>query len=105
MKKRIGTKLYNTETSEKIADVGAGILFRKKTRERLWFLQVGDQIEPLDDPQARALLGETSYHEKLPDSKRIMIAVDRQTHYKIATAAKKEGLPISEFVKKMADNL
>lgn len=102
MKKRIGSKLYDTDSSELVADVGVGILYRKKTREREWFLQIGKYIEPVEDEQARGLLGENVYHEKLPESKRIMIGVDRQTHAKIARAAKKEGLPISEFVKKWA---
>lgn len=105
MKKRIGTKLYDTDSSELVADVGVGILYRKKTREREWFLQIGQYIEPVEDERARALFGENVYHEKPPESKRIMIGVDRQTHAKIARAAKKEDLPISEFVKKMAENL
>ena len=106
MKKRIGSKLYDTYTSEYIADVGVGILYRKKTREREWFLVMGgDHIEPVEDEQARALLGENVYHEKPPESKRIMIGVDRQTHAKIARAAKKEGLPISEFMKKIAEQI
>ena len=105
MKKRIGSKLYDTETSELIADVGVGILYRKKTREREWFLQIGQCIEPVEEEQARALLGENAYHEKPPESKRIMIGVDRQTHAKIARAAKKEGLPISEFMKKISEKL
>ena len=105
MKKRIGSKLYNTETSEKIADVGIGILYRKKTREREWFLLIGNYIEPMTDAEARAALGENAYHEKPPESKRIMIAVDRQTHAKIAKMAKMEGLPISEFMKKLVEKL
>ena len=102
MKKRIGSKLYDTETSELIADVGVGILYRKKTREREWFLQIGQYIEPLEDAQARALLGENVYHEKPPESNRIMIGVDRETHAKISRAAKKKGVPISEFMREWA---
>ena len=102
MKKRIGSKLYDTESSEFIADVGVGSLYRKRTREREWFLLIGENIEPIDDKQARALLGENTYTEKPVESKRIMIGVDRITHSKIARSAKKEGLPISEFVKKWA---
>lgn len=105
MKKRIGSKLYDTETSELIADVGVGILYRKKTREREWFLQIGQYIEPVGEAQARALLGENIYIEKPPESKRIMIGIDRQTHEKIARAAKKKGLPISEFMREWAKEL
>lgn len=105
MKKRIGTKLYDTETSEKVADVGVGILYRKRTRKREMFLLIGDAIEPLDDKQARALLGEDVRVEKNPDTDSVMIRVDRATHNRIADRAEKEGLPISKFVKKWAETL
>lgn len=105
MKKRIGTKLYDTETSEKVADVGVGILYRKRTRKREWFLLIGDYIEPIDDKQAKALLGDDVKIEKMPDTNSIMIRVDRETHEKIAARAEKEGLPISKFMRKIADKL
>jgi len=105
MKKRIGSKFYDTDSSELVADVGVGILYRKKTREREWFLQIGQHIEPVEDEQARALLGENVYHEKPPESKRIMIGVDRATHEKIARAAKKKDMAISEFMREWAKEL
>jgi len=106
MKKRIGSKLYDTETSELIADVGGSDLYRKRTREREWFLVMGGgHIEPLDDAQARALLGESSYIEKPPESKRIMIGVDRQTHAKIAKMAKRDKMSITEEVRWMVERL
>lgn len=108
MKKRIGSKLYDTETSELITDTIWGTIYRKKTREREWFIvyhSPAGKIETLEDSEARAMLGEVSYIEKLPESKRIMIGVDRKTHAKIARAAKKEGLPISEFMKKIAEQI
>lgn len=106
MKKRIGSKLYNTETSEYIADVGGGDLYRKRTREREWFLVMGgDHIEPVDDAQARALLGESSYREKPRESKRINISVDLQTHAKIARMAKRDKMGIAEEIKWMVERL
>lgn len=105
MKKRIGTKLYDTETSEKVADVGVGILYRKRTRKREWFLLIGDHIEPVDDKQARALLGEDVKVEKKPDTDSIMIRVDLETHNRIASRAEKEKLSITKFMKKWAETL
>ena len=105
MKKRIGTKLYDTETSEFVADVGIGDLYRKQTRERGWFLRIGDDIEPVDEKQARALLGEHVYIEKPVDEKRIMVAVDRETHAKIQSLAKKDGVSIPEEVRKIVSEL
>lgn len=105
MKKRIGSKLYDTETSEHISWTEIGDLFRKKTREREWFLVCGEDILPLKDKEARALLGENVYHEKPPKSVRIMIGVDRVTHEKIARAAKKKDMAISEFMREWAKEL
>ena len=103
MKKRIGTKLYDTDTSEMVADVGVGILYRKRTRKREWFLLIGDFIEPVDDRQARALLGEDVRIPKDEEPVTTTIRVDSETHRKIEARADAEGLPISKFVKKWAD--
>ena len=105
MRKRIGTKLYDTESSEHVANVGIGHLYRKLTRDREWFLVIGDDIEPLEDPQARSLLGDTTYIEKPVDQKRIMIGVDRDTHARIAAAAKKKGCTISDLIRQLSANL
>ena len=105
MKKRIGTKLYDTDTSEKVADVGVGILYRKRTRKREWFLLIGDYIEPIDDKQAKALLGDDVRIEKKPDTDSIMIRVDRVTHEKIAARAEKEGLSINKYLCKIMDTI
>ena len=105
MKKRIGTKLYDTETSERVADVGVGILYRKKTRKREWFLVIGDHVESVDDKQAKALLGNPERYPKKPDLDSVMIRVDRATHNKIASRAEMENLSITKFMKKWAETL
>ena len=106
MKKRIGSKLYDTETSERIADVGVGILYRKKTRARDWFLLIGKNVEPLVDEQAKALLGESSYLiNKIPPPTAYMIRVDRETHKKISQKAKEAELPVTQYMRKIADEL
>lgn len=105
MHKRIGTKLYDTESSEFVAGVGIGQLYRKQTRDREWFLVIGDDIEPLEDPQAKALLGDTAYIEKPVDQKRVMIGIDRDTHAKIAESARQQHCTIADVVKQLSANL
>ena len=56
MKKRIGSKLYDTETSELVAETGLGKLYQKRTRAREWFLLIDGRIEPLTDQEAAALI-------------------------------------------------
>lgn len=104
MKKRIGSKLFDTESSEFVADVGVGNLYRKQTRERGWFLVAGNDIEPLEEPQARALLGEHRYIEKPVDEKRIMIAVDRKTHAVIHDLAKKDCISMPDAVRNIVND-
>ena len=106
MKKRIGSKLYDTDTSELIAETVMGDVYRKRTRDREWFLvNVADYIEPLDDAEARAMIGESSYRERPPESKRIMIGIDRETHDKIASAAKRQGVSIADVIRQLAKTL
>ena len=99
MRKRIGTKVYDTATSEEICSVEGGQLYRKRTRDREWFLVSGDNIEPLEDEDARAMSG--NYADPEPESKDIMIRVDRETHARIAEIAKERGVTIGEVVKQL----
>ena len=103
MKKRIGTKLYDTETSEYIANVGIGDIYRKRTRGREWFFATSDIIEPVSEKQARALLGENVYIEKPVDLSRIMIAIHRDTHDKITKLAEKDGVKLADEVDKIVE--
>lgn len=103
MRKRIGTKLYDTETSEFIANVGLGDIYRKRTRAREWFFVTSGTIEPVSERQARALLGENVYIEKPVDLSRIMIAIHRDTHEKIMKLADDDKLSIPDEVDKIVD--
>ena len=105
MKKRIGSREYNTDSAELIAQTVMGEVYRKKTRGREWFLRTDETILPLEDAEARAMLGENVYKEKPDDRKRVMIGVDLETHNIIAKKAKQEGKPISDIVRQMAKNL
>lgn len=100
MKKRIGTREYDTDTSELISDVGVGVLYRKRTRGREWFLVKGDRIEPIEEPQALDLLGGSARQENLP--RRVTISIDRETHAIIDAAAKAHGITIAEEVRRLA---
>ena len=105
MKKRIGSRIYDTETAEVVSDVGVGILYRKRTREREWFLLIGDHIEPLDEDHARALLGDDVRYIEEPDGDSVMVRVDREAHRKIAAEAKARGISITKMVAVLADQL
>ena len=105
MKKRIGSKLYDTEKSELIAETVMGDVYRKRTREREWFLVSGDHVIPLTDAEARAMLGENAYPERKIDTDSIMIRVDRETHAVIARKAKADGLSITAEMRQIVKNM
>ena len=105
MKKRIGTKLYDTATAEFISETVFGNLYRKRTRDREWFLLNGDIIMPMSDAEIKAMLGEVSYREKEPDTGSIMIRVDRETHAVIARKAKEDGVSITEEMRRITKNM
>ena len=109
MKKRIGSKLYDTEKSELVCSVEGGQLYRKRTRDREWFAVMDNgTVRPLDvyDPMDMLLM-ETGHvpPETEPESKDIMVRVDRKTHAVIAAEAKRQGCSISEMIRKMSENM
>ena len=105
MKKRIGSKLYDTDSAELITEAGVGTVYRKRTRGREWFLVIGKIIEPLTDDEARAIIGETAYRERQPDPESWMIRVDRETHERIADEASKTGRSMTEIVRRLSETL
>jgi len=109
MKKRIGSKLYDTETSEHLCAIDGGQLYQKRTRDREYFAAMDDgTIRPLDvyDPMDMLLMEtgkDISFDDPGPSTGSVMIRVDRQTHAKISGIAKRRGISIGEAVKQMAE--
>ena len=104
MKKRIGSRNYDTETSELIASVFGGDLYRKRTRDREFFLlshaDKKQVILPLEEKEALAMLGDNVRIDK-PESNETWIRADRETHDKIARIAKERGLSITKTLKEI----
>ena len=109
MKKRIGSKLYDTESSELVCRIDGGQLYQKRTRDREWFVVYDNgDIRPLDvsNPLDMQLMesGHT-FADPQPDTPSTMIRVDRLTHERIKNAAREKNLSISEFLRQYADTL
>lgn len=103
MKKRIGSRNYDTETSEFIASVFGGDLYRKRTRDREYFLlsqsDSGAKILPLLEKEAKAMLGDDVRIDRKLETYVTYIRVDRDTHDIIAKLAKENGLSITKTLK------
>ena len=102
MKKRIGTRDYDTDKSELVCDIEGGKLYRKCSRGRQWFAVFDNYaIRPLDEDNSRDKklidIGMQYVEESVPE--KTTIWVDRETHSKLAYAAKQQRISISELVK------
>ena len=109
MKKRIGTKVYDTETAEAVCTIDGGQLYRKRTRDREWFAVMDNgTVRPLDvyDPYDMLLM-ETGHvpADPEPETASTMSRVDRETHARIAAAAKRNGVSITEMVRRLAESV
>ena len=112
MKKRIGSRNYDTDTSELICSIDGGRLYRKRSRDREWFAVMDDgTIRPLDvyNP-LDVLLMETG---RLPEGAlddpepayADRIRVDPETHARISAAAKAQGVSMAAIVRALAQSL
>lgn len=107
MKKRIGSKIYDTNTAEYLCSIDGGKLYQKRTREREYFAVFDDgTIRPLDvyDPLDMILM-ETGRIPERQQSDHVMVRVDRETHSIIAGLAKADGLSITEEMRKIVKNM
>ena len=105
IKKRIGSKLYDTNTSECLCTIDGGILFQKRTRDREYFAVMDDgTIRPLDvyNPMDMLLM-ETG---KLPadltkaEPKEYRVRLDAETYDLVSEAAESEGVSMSQIVRR-----
>ena len=115
MKKRIGSKLYDTETSERICHIDGGWLYRKKTRGREWWAAFDDgTFRPLDISKPADMALMASCHLEMINtditgtptgSSGYVVHIDKETHEKLTVMSKEQGIPISQIVKKIVSKL
>ena len=108
MKKRIGSKIYDTNTAEYLCEIDGGKLYQKRTRDREYFAVFDDgTIRPLDvyDPLDMILM-ETGKIPPKQESDHVMVRVDRETHDVIASEAKRNEISMTEAIRKIVfDNV
>ena len=105
MKKRIGSRLYDTDTAERICSIDGGSLYQKRTRNREWFAVYDDgTVRPLDvyDPLDRLLMetGHDLPDLDKPEPQEYRVRVDADTYHQIADRAETDGCSMSQVVKK-----
>lgn len=107
MKKRIGTRNYDTEKSELICEVDGGQLYRKRSSEKEWFAVFGDVIRPLNENNARdkELIKIGMKYIDISEPERTTIWVDRETHKKVSDVAKEWGCSLGEVIKRLIDQI
>ena len=87
MKKRIGTKLYDTDTAELLHPIEGGQLYQKRTRNRECFAVMNDgSIVPMSGDK--------------PEPAEYRVRIDADTYHRIVNKAETEGCSLSQIVKK-----
>ena len=111
MRKRIGSKIYDTDTAELICAIDGGLLYQKRTRGREWFAVMDDgTVRPLDvyDPRDMALMETGHMPPETFDEPEVIgdkIRVDPETYQRIAAAAKAEGVSMPVIIRRLAQDL
>lgn len=109
MRKRIGSRIYDTESSELVCSIEGGQLYQKRSRGREWFAVMDDgTVRPLDvyDPLDRLLMETGKLPEDLtkPEPAEYRVRVDPETYEIISKAAESEGVPMSQIVRRAVRN-
>ena len=94
MRKRIGTRIYDTETAELIYENGGQRVYRKRTRGRECFMTDGSELFPLTAEESAVFCEPT-------EAKTYFVRLDRESHTRLAELAKAEDCTMSEAVKKL----
>ena len=97
MKKRIGTRIYDTETADLIHEAGGVRVYRKQTRGRECFAEIGGELHPLTEAEA-------SQYCRPAEPKTYFVRLDHDSHAKLAEIAKSEHCTMSEAVKRLILN-
>ena len=94
MKKRIGTRIYDTETADLIHEAGGVRVYRKQTRGRECFAEIGGELHPLTETEA-------SQYCRPAEPKTYFVRLDHDSHAKLAEIAKSEHCTMSEAARKI----
>jgi hypothetical protein len=94
MRKRIGTRIYDTETADLIHEAGGVRVYRKQTRGRECFMTDGSELFPLTAEES-AVFCEPA------EAKTYFVRLDHDSHARLTQIAKSEHCTMSEAVKKL----
>lgn len=97
MKKRIGTRIYDTETADLIHEAGGVRVYRKQTRGRECFAVEGGELRPLTAE-------ESAHYCEPTEPTTYLVRLDRESHTRLAELAKAEDCTMSEAVKRLIFN-
>lgn len=103
MKKRIGSRIYDTNTAERICSIEGGSLYQKRTRNREWFAVYDDgTIRPLDpyDPSDQYLMETGKPAALQPEPAEYRIKLDADTWHTIKDTALRTNTTMAEVVRR-----
>ena len=108
MKKRIGSRIYDSEKSEKICDIEGGSLYRKRSHGKEWFIIFENgAIRPLYDSNSKdkELIDVGLQYVDKSKTSRTTIWVDRETYDLLASYADRNNMSITQAVKNIVESV
>lgn len=109
MKKRIGTKIYDTEKSTAVMKIGKETLYKKRTSEEFFLYGEERGFTPLEESSVIGLIGNERYKEltrkKGDEWGAATIAVNVSDVERLKEYARNEGRSVKSLVEEWVDGL
>lgn len=109
MKKRIGTKIYDTEKSTAVMEIGQETLYKKRTSEEFFLYGEERGFTPLEESAVIGLIGNERYKEltrkKGDEWGAATIAVNVSDVERLKEYARNEGRSVKSLVEEWVDGL
>lgn len=105
MRKRISTKLYDTDTADIICHKEGVFLYQKRARERGLFIVDGDEITPITKDQAMEMFPGAEISPRSIGSSGYRICVDKETYNKLLKTAQRRNTTMSNIVAMLVEDL
>lgn len=105
MRKRISTKVYDTDTADIISKKEGLYLYQKRSRERGLFIVNGDKIIPVSRDLAMAMFPDAEISPRSVGSSGYRICVDQKTYDKLLNTAQRRNTTMSNIVAMLVEEM
>ena len=108
MKKRISTKLYNTDTADLVCEKDGVILYQKKAKGRELFIVDEHGIKPVSTEQALAVFPDAKISQRVNGAVGTFgyhVRVSKDTYEKLLKVANDKNISIANVIAMLSEKL